>query len=57
MIFESLNKNIMQEEFKEKVALVTGGSFGIGKATAITLSKKCAKIVVADCIRDEETWI
>ncbi|MDN3668100.1 SDR family oxidoreductase [Echinicola jeungdonensis] len=45
----------MQEEFKEKVALVTGGSFGIGKATAITLSKKCAKIVVADCIRDEET--
>jgi NAD(P)-dependent dehydrogenase (short-subunit alcohol dehydrogenase family) len=31
----------------QKVAIVTGGSSGIGRATAITLAKGGAKIVVA----------
>ena len=32
----------------QKVAIVTGGSSGIGRATAIALAKEGAKIVVAD---------
>ena len=31
----------------QKVAIVTGGSSGIGRATAIALAKEGAKIVVA----------
>jgi len=37
---------------ENKIALVTGGASGIGKATAIILAKEGAKIVVADL--DEE---
>ena len=45
----------MEKEFKHKVALVTGGSFGIGRATAIAFAKKGAAVVVADLIEDNET--
>jgi len=34
-------------ELKNKVALVTGASKGIGKATAITLSKEGAKVIIS----------
>ncbi len=45
----------MEKIFKEKVAIVTGGSFGIGRAAAIAFAKRGAKVVVADWIEDTET--
>lgn len=45
----------METTFKNKVAIVTGGSFGIGRATAIAFAKKGAKIVIADWVEDAET--
>lgn len=45
----------MDKAFKDKVAVVTGGSFGIGRATAVAFAMQGAKVVVADCIEDHET--
>jgi NAD(P)-dependent dehydrogenase (short-subunit alcohol dehydrogenase family) len=45
----------METTFKNQVALVTGGSFGIGRATAIAFAKKGAKVVIADWKENEET--
>jgi len=45
----------MEKTFKDKVAIVTGGSFGIGQATAIAFAKRGAKVVVGDWIEDSET--
>ena len=42
-------------KFEHKVALVTGGSFGIGKATALAFAKNGAKVVIADWIENPET--
>ncbi|MDP3467315.1 MAG: SDR family oxidoreductase [Daejeonella sp.] len=45
----------METQFKNKVALVTGGSFGIGRATAIAYAKKGARVAIADWVEDNET--
>ncbi|MCX7877258.1 MAG: glucose 1-dehydrogenase [Ignavibacteria bacterium] len=41
------------ERVKNKVAIVTGGSLGIGKATSILLAKEGAKVAVTDILDKE----
>lgn len=40
-------------EFKDKVAIVTGGGGGIGRAIAVALAKAGAKVTVVDIGRDQ----
>ena len=44
----------METTFKNKVAIVTGGSSGIGRATALAFAKKGVKVVVVDWKENEE---
>ena len=43
----------MSEYLKGKVAVVTGGGRGLGRATALEMARSGAKIVAADIYRDE----
>lgn len=45
----------METTFRNKVVVVTGGSSGIGKATALSFAQKGAKVVVVDWIENNET--
>jgi NAD(P)-dependent dehydrogenase (short-subunit alcohol dehydrogenase family) len=43
----------MSDELKGKVAVITGGGRGLGRATALEMARAGAKIVVADLYRDD----
>lgn len=43
----------MEKIFENKVALVTGASFGIGQATALAFAVRGANVVIADLIEDK----
>ncbi|TRX03462.1 SDR family oxidoreductase [Flavobacterium gawalongense] len=45
----------METTFKNKVVIVTGGSSGIGRATALAFAKKGAKVAIVDWIESNET--
>jgi NAD(P)-dependent dehydrogenase (short-subunit alcohol dehydrogenase family) len=45
----------METTFKNKVVIITGSSFGIGKSTAIAFAQRGAKVVLSDWKQDEDT--
>ncbi|MDZ4844560.1 MAG: SDR family oxidoreductase [Chitinophagales bacterium] len=45
----------MEKIFENKVAIVTGGSFGIGRAASIAFAQGGAKVAVVDVVEDTET--
>ena len=45
----------MKKKFENKVALVTGSAFGIGRATAIAFAENGAKVVLSDIMEDDTT--
>ena len=47
-------KNIWKKYFWTRSHLSRGGSYGIGRATAIAFARRGATVVIADCSEDKE---
>ncbi len=47
-----MNKATMRNKLKNRVAIVTGGASGFGRASAILLHRNGARVVVCDCNSD-----
>jgi NAD(P)-dependent dehydrogenase (short-subunit alcohol dehydrogenase family) len=45
----------METTFKNKVVIITGSTFGIGKSAAIAFAQRGAKVVLSDWKQDEDT--
>jgi NAD(P)-dependent dehydrogenase (short-subunit alcohol dehydrogenase family) len=45
----------MEQIFKDKVIIITGSTFGIGKSTAIAFAQRGAKVVLSDYVEDQDT--
>jgi len=45
----------MEKIFENKVVIITGGSFGIGRAAAIAFAKRGANVIIADWTENQET--
>src|SRR5690606_7755500 len=52
--FHFTKSRSMEKIFAGKVALVTGGRFGIGRAAALAFARRGAKVVVADWLDDPD---
>jgi NAD(P)-dependent dehydrogenase (short-subunit alcohol dehydrogenase family) len=48
---------MIQAPYNNKVCIVTGGNFGIGKSVSLGFAKRGAKVIIADYFENDDTLI